>query len=165
VLNNEIIEVVSIILSRVSASVELVFGDVSSFKVGVLSVSEVLGDEVHFTACVFGPLLDVSVTCRQFSVDHPVELRDVDGVLVQVLGFPLFRVSTPFLPDLDGSLHDTTGNDISDSLTAGFVRKTSTLGNVTLSVFDLLVLCSNFFRVVVRAVALSGDTCRQNSDS
>lgn len=165
VLKNEIIEVVSIVLSRVSAGVEYVFSDMPSFKVVVRSASEVLGDEVYFTACVFSPFLDVGMTFRQFSVDHPVELRNVDSVLVPVLGLPLFRVSTPFLPDLDGSLDDTILNDIGDSLTAGFVPEASTLGNVIFSMFNLLVLWSDFFRVVVRAVALCGDTCRQNSDS
>jgi hypothetical protein len=74
------------------------------------------------------------MTFRHFSVDHPVELRDVDSVLVPVLDLIFLRVSIPFLVDLGGSLDDTTGNDISNSLTAGFVSESSTLGNVILSV-------------------------------
>ena len=88
--NEEPIEQVSVFCLRAHYINEVVCCYQLALPEGVDLTSELLGDEVLDVALGFSPFFDSGVTVH-FGVDHPVQLRDVDGVLVQIGNSVAFR--------------------------------------------------------------------------
>lgn len=128
-----------------------------SLPEGVRLPSFFFGYKVLDSASGFSPFLNSSVTVS-LGKDHPVQLRNVDSVLVQVLNSVGLRFFICLLPDLGSSFDDTTCREVSYSLVAEPVSQDGALRLVVFATLYLHVLRANFFGEIMRAVALSGDT-------
>lgn len=96
---------------RAGGFLELVSGNMSAFKVLILSASVSLSDEMLFFAGIFCPFFNVGVRFH-FSEDHPVQFGDVNGILVEVLNSVSFGLFSVFLPYLSSSLDNAVRNHL-----------------------------------------------------